>query len=155
MSTRKLKKHLKYLIPQIRLALIREPGPKPLSILCPQDLDKFIEPLKHYTEEYFVSFHLSAKSQVTSYHIVSHGTISASLVSPREVYKAAILANSHSILVAHNHPGCSLNPSDEDIRTTRQLIEAGELMGVPLVDHVIVSSDGTLSMRETLSYLWP
>lgn len=80
--------------------------------------------------------------------------ISATLVSPREVYKAAILANSHAILVAHNHPGCSLAPSDDDIQTTRQLVKAGELIGVPLVDHVIVSADGTLSIREALSYLW-
>jgi len=98
---------------------------------------------------------LDVKNQVTGYHIVSHGTVSASLVHPREVFKAALLANSNSIIVAHNHPTGSLQPSEEDLNVTETLIKAGELMGVRLLDHVIVSSNGTSSLRETHGYLWP
>jgi len=88
----------------MRLVLVKEPGPKPSSSFTPDDLGKFVEPLKHYSEEHFVCFHLDVKHQVTGYQIVSHGTLSASLVHPREVFKAALVANTHTIIVAHNHP---------------------------------------------------
>jgi DNA repair protein RadC len=155
MNSRTLKKHLKYIVPEMRLALIKEPGPQPVAIRCPDDLDKFVEPLRHYAEEHFVSFHLNAKNEVIGYQIVSRGTLSASLVHPREVFKTALLANSHAIIVAHNHPAGSLSPSAEDIETTETLINAGKLLGVPVVDHVIVSSNGTCSLRETRPHLWP
>jgi DNA repair protein RadC len=71
------------------------------------------------------------------------------------VVKAAVLANSHAIIVAHNHPAGSLTPSDEDIDVTRTLIKAGQLMGVNVIDHIIVSSNGLCSLRETRGYLWP
>lgn len=155
MNTRTLKKHLKYIVPQMRLALIKEPGGQPVPIGCPDDIEKFVEPLKLYSEEHFVAFHLDAKNQVIGYHIVSHGTVSASLVHPREVFKAALLANSHAVLVAHNHPAGSLTPSPEDIEVTETLIKAGDLMGVKVIDHIIVSSNGLCSLRETRGSLWP
>lgn len=155
MNSRTLKKHLKYIVPEMRLALIKEPGAKPVPIGCPDDLDKFVEPLKHYSEEHFVAFHLDAENQVIGYHIVSHGTVSASLVHPREVFKAALLANSCAIIVAHNHPAGSLSPSSEDIETTETLIKAGKLLGVSVIDHLIVSSNGSCSLRETRPHLWP
>jgi len=108
----------------------------------------------HNSEEHVVAFHLDAKNQVIGYHIVSHGTVTASLVHPREVFKAALLANSHAIVVAHNHPAGSLTPSNEDIEVTTTLINAGELMGVRVIDHIIVSSNGLCSLRETRPALW-
>ena len=154
MNTRSLKKHLKYIVPQIRLALIKEPGNKAVPISTPSDIEKLIEPLKHYSEEHFVSFHLNSRNEVSGFHIVSHGTVSASLVHPREVFKSALLTNSHSIIVAHNHPGGSLSPSAEDLETTEKLIESGKILGVPLVDHIIVSHRGYVSLRETRGYFW-
>lgn len=153
-GVRKLARHLKYMVPQVRLALIREPQTKAPPVHCPEDLEKFVEPLKFYSEENFVSFFLNARNEVTGYFIVSKGTVSASLVHPREVFKAAILANAYAIIVAHNHPGGSLTPSREDLETTEQLIKAGKLLGVPVVDHVIVSVSGIYSIREHLSHFW-
>lgn len=154
MNSRALKNHLKYIVPEIRLALIKEPGVKAQSLTCPDDLEKFVEPLKHYAEEHFVSFHLDTKNHVIGYQIVSRGTLSSSLVHPREVFKAALIANSYAIIVAHNHPTGSLEPSSDDIATTKQLIEAGKLLGVSVVDHIIVSSAGLLSLREDKPHLW-
>ena len=154
MSSRDLKNHLKYIVPEIRLALIKEPGVKPQSLTGPQDLEKFVEPLKHYAEEHFVSFHLDAKNQVIGYQIVSRGTLTSSLVHPREVFKAALLANSHSIIVAHNHPAGSLKASAEDIQTTETLIEAGDILGVKVIDHIIVAHGGCVSLREIMPRLW-
>ena len=76
-SSRALKRHLKYIVPEMRLALIKEPGLKPKAITSAEDLDKFIEPLKFYSD--FVSFHLSAKFEVVGYQIVSRGTLRLSI----------------------------------------------------------------------------
>lgn len=155
MNTQTLKKHLKYLVPEIRLALIRESSKDPLPVWSPSDMEKFVEPLRHYSEERFVAFHLDARSRVAGYHIVSHGTVSSALVHPREVFKAALLNNSYALIVAHNHPAGSLTPSPEDLETTEKLIKAGDLLGVLLIDHIIVSSNGISSLRETRPCMWP
>lgn len=154
MNSRTLKKHLKYIVPEMRLALIKEPGASPLPVNCPDDLEKFVEPLRHYSEEYFVCFHLTARNEISNFQIVSHGSLSTSLVHPREVFKGALIANSHALIVAHNHPGGSLTPSREDLETTETLIKAGTLLGVNVIDHIIVSSNGLSSLRETQGHLW-
>ncbi|CAN5190486.1 hypothetical protein BH11CYA1_BH11CYA1_47880 [soil metagenome] len=153
-GSRALKKHLKYIIPQFRLALIREPGPAPRALTSPDCLEIFMEPLRHYSEEHFIAFHLDAKFNVVGYHEVSHGTLSSSLVHPREVFKAALLANSYAIIVAHNHPAGSLKPSKEDIETTKTLIASGKLLGISVLDHVIVAAQGLYSLREENYDLW-
>ena len=68
--------------------------------------------------------------------------------------KGAILANAHAIIVAHNHPAGSMTPSGEDIETTGILIKAGDILGMKVIDHLIVSSSGFCSLRETHGYLW-
>lgn len=155
MNARTLKRQLEYKLPQMRLALIKErEGSEAAYVHTPEDIHQHAEPLKYMSEEHFVSFHLDAKHKIIGYHVVSHGTLSSSLVHPREVFKAALLANSHTIIVAHNHPSGSLQPSAEDLETTTQLIEAGRIMGVPILDHIIVSDRGILSIREHHAQLW-
>jgi DNA repair protein RadC len=148
MSTQLISQHLQYRIPQLKLALIRESEAKASKIWAPDDIEQFVEPMKHFSEEYFVAFHLDAKHHVIGYHEVSHGTISASLVHPREVFKAALLSNAHMLIVAHNHPTGELTPSDEDLKTTQQLVDVGRLLGVSILDHIIVSFRGIKSLRE-------
>jgi DNA repair protein RadC len=154
MASQTLKQKLKYIVPEYRLALIKEPGPKPRQLTDPISFHHFIEPLKHYAEEHFIAFHLDTKFNVVGYHQVSKGTLNASLVHPREVFKAAILSNAHAIIVAHNHPSGSVAASPEDIQTTKTLIKVGKLMGIELVDHAIVSSESMNSLRETNPELW-
>ena len=151
-----LKKQLQYRIPQIKLAIIREKKKDNDSrpIRTPNDINQYAEPLKHMSEEHFVAFHLDALNNVIGYQLVSKGTLTASLVHPREVFKAALLSNAFGIIVAHNHPGGSMTPSPEDITTTKQLVKAGKLLGVVVVDHIIVSINGITSIRETHAGLW-
>lgn len=150
MNTRALKKHLKYKIPQIKLAILREPTSEPApAIRTPLDVEPYLEPMRHLSEEHFVALHLDARMHVTGYHVVSHGTLSSSLVHPREVFKAALLSNAHSMIVAHNHPAGSPQPSPEDLETTRQLVAAGKLLGVQIVDHLIVTYRDVSSIRES------
>ena len=153
-TTRPLKQIYQYLIPQYRLILVKEPGIKPTKITSPISFHHFIQPLTQYSEEHFIAFHLDAKFQVIGYHEVSKGTLNASLVHPREVFKAALLSNAYAIIVAHNHPSGSVSASREDIETTKKLIEAGKIMGVSVIDHCIVSSESMNSLRETECYLW-
>lgn len=160
-SSTSIANKIKYGIPKIKLLLVHENLPqtgKRFTIKSPIDAAKLLKPLKHASEEIFVSIHLNAKNEVMGVHEVSHGTLSASLVHPREVFKAALLANSYAILVCHNHPsGAAVSPSSEDMDTTRQLVDAGKLLGVNVVDHVIVGPrqrDCFYSIRENHPAIW-
>ena len=95
--------------------------------------------------EEFVALFLDAKNRVMSVHTVAVGSLSLCIVHPREVFKAAILANAAGIIVAHNHPSGDPTPSREDRELTDRLCEAGRILGVAVLDHIIVgaeSSDG-------------
>jgi DNA repair protein RadC len=88
--------------------------------------------------ECFVVYLLNAKHNVIAEEVVSIGILDGSLLHPREVFKAAVAAGAASILVAHNHPSGIADPSEEDKEVSRRLREAGALLGIPLLDHVIV-----------------
>jgi DNA repair protein RadC len=151
---------LSYGVPKIRLALVREGDKrgKRFAISTPTDAAQFLGPLRHAPEEHFVSLHLNAKNEVIGLHEVSHGTLSSSLVHPREVFKAALLGNSFAILVCHNHPsGATIAPSKEDLETTKQLLSAGKILGVAVIDHLIVGADEgahVYSVRENHPAFW-
>jgi len=98
--------------------------------------------------EVFAVLLLSTKHDVIGYHEVSRGTLDASLVHPREVFKAAILANASAIVLAHNHPSGNPAPSPEDHQVTRRLAQAGHLLGIHVLDHVVIGDDGYVSFRE-------
>lgn len=150
MNARTLKKHLKYKIPQIKLAIIREPITDPLPhIQTPEDFQDYLLPMRHLAEEHFVTLHLNVRMQIIGYHLVSQGTVSSSLVHPREVFKAALLSNASSVVLAHNHPSGSPLASPDDISTTKQLIAAGKIMGVDVIDHLIVTDQAVYSIRES------
>ncbi len=147
------KKQLAYDLPKLKLYLVNEArGKKPWpSITSAEDAAKLLKPLTHASEEHFVSLHLNTKFEVIGLHEVSHGTLSASLVHPREVFKAALVANSYAILVCHNHPsGAKLMASSEDVDTTRQLVKAGKILGVSVLDHIILGLEDMSSTK-----LWP
>ena len=91
--------------------------------------------------EYFVCLMLDGKNRISAIHTVSQGSLNQSIVHPRETFKAAILANAASIILAHNHPTGDLTPSREDLEVTRRLKEAGDLLGIKVLDHIIVDTD--------------
>lgn len=91
--------------------------------------------------EFFVCMLLDGKNRITGIHTVSQGSLNQSIVHPRETFKAAILANSAAILVAHNHPTGDLTPSREDLEITRRLKEAGDLLGIRVLDHIIIDTE--------------
>ena len=106
------------------------------------------EYMNRFDREHFVALFLNRKQQVQAIHEVSVGTLSKALVHPREVFKAAILANADRIIVGHNHPSGAIEPSDEDIIITERLREAGQIIGIPVCDHLIVGGTAYYSFAE-------
>jgi DNA repair protein RadC len=114
----------------------------------PVDAEKVLrEYLVGADREYFVTLFLDVKNNVTGINTVSIGTLSASIVHPREVFKAAILANAAKIIIAHNHPSGDILPSSDDIETTRRMAKAGEIIGIPVVDSFILGDEDCFSLR--------
>lgn len=98
--------------------------------------------------ERFLSVMLTSRNHLIGVETVSVGTINSASISPREVFKSAILGNAVSIILCHNHPSGDLVPSDSDIEITKHLIEAGELLGIKVLDHLVVSNQGYKSLRD-------
>ncbi len=95
---------------------------------------------KGYDKEVFVAATLNTKNVVTAIQIVTMGTLDASLVHPREVFRLAIHNNASSVIIAHNHPSGNPTPSREDIAVTDRIKEAGKIIGINLLDHIVVGS---------------
>jgi DNA repair protein RadC len=99
--------------------------------------------------EVFFVMCLNTKNQVVAVHRCHVGALNASLVTPREVFKSAILNNSASIIVSHQHPSGDVNPSREDIDVTKRLVECGRILGIEVLDHLIVNDKAEYySMKE-------
>jgi DNA repair protein RadC len=109
--------------------------------------------LDTYDREAFLVAHLNAKHKLISMEVVAVGTINATLVHPREVFKGAVLANAVSVCLVHNHPSGDPTPSADDIALTKQLLEAGEILGIRVLDHLVLGYDRSVSLRENTS-LW-
>ena len=99
-------------------------------------------------EERFCIFCLNTKNKIVGIHTISIGSLNASIIHPREVFKAAMLNNANSIICLHNHPSGDPKPSQEDIKITRRLVEAGEIIGIEVLDHIIIGEQSYLSMKE-------
>jgi DNA repair protein RadC len=98
--------------------------------------------------EFFVAILLSARHTVLGVETVSVGSLNASIVHPREVFSPAIRQSAASILLAHNHPSGNPEPSDDDLALTRRLVSVGDLLGIPIVDHLIVAGGGFISLKQ-------
>ncbi|MGA3243394.1 MAG: DNA repair protein RadC [Bacteroidota bacterium] len=120
-----------------------------LYVRSPADVVQNFRFLFHQiVHERFVCLWLNTANRVMGLTVVSEGTLNSSLVHPREVFRDAIVATSASIIVMHNHPSGNPEPSQEDITITRQLVESGKVLGIPVHDHVIIAEDGYTSFAE-------
>ncbi|MBY9079391.1 DNA repair protein RadC [Paenibacillus sp. HN-1] len=106
------------------------------------------EQLRYLQKEHFVCLFLNTKNHVIAQETLSMGSLNASIVHPREVFRAAIKCSSASIICAHNHPSGDPTPSPEDISLTRRLLEAGEIVGIDVLDHLIIGDSEFVSMKE-------
>jgi DNA repair protein RadC len=118
------------------------------EILSALDVWKLCGDIRGVKKENFAVFYLDARNRLIERQIVSVGTLNASLVHPREVFEPAVAAHSAAVIVAHNHPSGDLEPSSDDLAITKRLAEAGKILGIDLLDHVIVTADKFLSLKD-------
>ena len=109
---------------------------------------KAITNVQEEAQEVFGILILNTKNKIVAVHEISRGILNASIVHPREVFKPAVLHNAAAIICFHNHPSCDTEPSREDIKTTHRLVEAGKIMGIEVLDHIIVGDDRYVSLKE-------
>jgi DNA repair protein RadC len=107
-----------------------------------------MEQLRYLKKEHFICLFLNTKNQVILQETLSVGTLNASLVHPREVFRAAMKCSSASLICVHNHPSGDPTPSPEDIALTRRLHEAGELVGIDVLDHLVIGDNRFISLKE-------
>ena len=119
------------------------------TIGSPEDAAHYAMPrYRHELQEHFALMTLDMKNHITGFFDLTTGTLSASLVHPREVYRKAIQQSAASIIVFHNHPSGDPSPSREDIAVTERLAKSGKVLGIELLDHIILGKENFLSMKE-------
>ncbi|MCW5935781.1 MAG: DNA repair protein RadC [Fimbriimonadaceae bacterium] len=133
-----------------RRAGLASQGLRGQTVASPADAYEVFKDLADQQQEHFCAAFLDSKAAVLARKVVHIGTLNASVVGAREVFREAVRQNAASIIVAHNHPSGDPTPSPEDIRVTKHLAEAGRLLDIPLLDHLIVGHNGRYtSLQET------
>ena len=129
---------------EIRVVRERRPKyPAPRSVRDARAVaDAFAEHFAPLDREHFVVLLLDGKNRIVGFNVVSIGSLTAALVHPREVFKAAILSNAAALILVHNHPSGDPTPSAEDRAITERLRQVGELVGIRVLDHVVIGDEG-------------
>ena len=131
-----------YTIPVYRLQLVQEGQAMTMPVTGPAELAFHLKEIATADREHMVVVFLDTKNRPIGRQIVSIGTLNATLVEPREVFKGALLANANSVILGHNHPSGCLTPSADDNTVTQRIARAGALLNIRLLDHVILAPDG-------------
>lgn len=139
-------------LPIYSTRLVREAEfafPERSQVRTPEDVAALlVDYYREHDREEFIVLLLDTANTIIGMVQSSVGGLAASIVEPRQVFKAAILGNAAAVIVAHNHPSGNIEPSREDIRVTRQLVEVGKIMGIPVHDHVIIAETQFTSLAE-------
>lgn len=117
-------------------------------ITRPEDVLPLVMEWRGRKQEYFICITLNGAGEVIERRVITVGILNQSLVHPREVFSEAITDRAASVILVHNHPSGTLEPSTQDIGITRQLIEAGSILGIRVLDHVIITKSGYVSLKD-------
>jgi DNA repair protein RadC len=135
----------------VSVKLVRESSflYKQRRITSPSEAYEMVrEFLEEEDRERLIACFVDTKNQPLAINVVSVGSLNSSIVSPREIFKAAILCNSAGLILFHNHPSGDTTPSDEDLKATSRVQECGKLLGIDLLDHIIVGNGSYCSLKE-------
>ncbi|RJQ67309.1 MAG: DNA repair protein RadC [Desulfobacteraceae bacterium] len=136
------------LVPKFKYLEVKEPPCPPFKkFTFPTDVYESFRFLKDEPKEHFITLHLNGSNKLVCIDIVSVGLANRSLVHPREVFQSALLSSACALILLHNHPSGEIQPSQDDFAVTRQLKEAGLVMGIKILDHVIIG-EGYYSFNE-------
>lgn len=136
---------------RLKKEVVREDAPEWVGtarFTSPAQIFEIFRNLRLETKEHFITLHLGVKNNLLCKETVSTGSLNQSIVHPREVFKTALLSNAAALILIHNHPSGDPKPSPEDISITRRLKDAGEILGVNVLDHIIVGDGSYLSFVE-------
>lgn len=129
--------------------LLNERRHEKQAIRSPKDgADYVMEDLRHLSQEHFVALYLNTKNQVIHQQTVFIGSLNASIVHPREVFKEALKRSAASLVCFHNHPSGDPTPSREDIEVTKRLVDCGIMLGIEVLDHIIIGDKKYVSLKE-------
>ena len=118
-------------------------------VTCPEDAaDDAMPRFRYEDREHFAVILLNVKNHILSMPVISVGSLTASVVHPREVFKAAIQQTAASIILVHNHPSGDPSPGREDIEVTARMVQVGRVMDIPVLDHIILGNDNYISLKE-------
>jgi DNA repair protein RadC len=127
----------------------KEKIPQKIPLNSPEAVVDYLkEKLGREKKEHFLILALDSRNNLIKITNVSVGTLDANLVHPREVFKEAILAHSAQVILVHNHPSGDFQPSEEDLEITKRLVEAGKILGIEVLDHIIITKEGFFSFKE-------
>lgn len=120
-----------------------------VTVKSPQDISRlFMEEMRHLKKEVFKAIFLNTKNHVIKSTNISIGSLTASIVHPREVFKEAVKVGCAAVIFLHNHPSGDPEPSSEDIETTKRLMSAGNILGIKVLDHIIIGDGKFVSLKE-------
>jgi DNA repair protein RadC len=118
-------------------------------VTCPEDAADYAMPrLRYENKEHMCVMLLNVKNHIIAWEVVSVGSLTASVVHPREVFRPAIIKGAASIILVHNHPSGDPTPSTEDLEVTARMVQVGRIMDISVLDHIIIGGDSFVSMKE-------
>lgn len=138
-----------YTIFQINKTLLEPDKSQDVFIKSPSDVFDFLKVMQLYEEEQAIVLNLDTKNKIISQNLVSKGSISSSIVHPREVYTQAVRLKASNIIFVHNHPSGNPQPSKEDTDITKRLFESGKILGIGLIDSIIIGENSYTSFKES------
>jgi DNA repair protein RadC len=141
-----------YRLNQFKVSLVRDSselkeGKKRIGNAA--DIALAAQDMKQLDREQLRVYYLSCRNDIIGWELISQGSLTASIAHPREIFKGAILATCAGIILVHNHPSGNPTPSEDDIRLTKRIADAGRILGIELLDHVIVAEDGSFSFKSS------
>ena len=119
-----------------------------MKVTSPSDVIPFVQTYAIKPREHFLCITLNGNREIIQIHVMSVGSISSSVVYPREIYTTALLDGAAALILCHNHPSGNTSPSKADIETTRQIMRASEFLAIPVLDHIIINCTGFFSFKE-------
>lgn len=126
------------------------PKKRKVNVSSPKEVAHlFIEKMRYFKKEFFKVLLLNTKNEIIMIDEVSVGNLNSAIVHPREVFTNAIRKSASSVILVHNHPSGNPNPSSEDVETTKRLMEAGRIIGIEVLDHLIIGDGEYVSLRES------
>jgi DNA repair protein RadC len=133
-----------------RRAYVTGRGGAPVQVRTPEQAYHYFKPMGSYAKEQLRGLYLDSRHQVVHDEVISIGSLTSNVVHPREVFQPAIARGVVAVILAHNHPSGSLEPSVADVEATRQLVAAGKILGIDLLDHLVITTTGYYSVLEAL-----